>query len=97
MRHFIALALLGSTLAATVQAAPWIDDRGRLLTMQFAGAPADKLAAAGHDADAAAAMFKGLCLDTGLDRETAGGMDWSQRERVRAAGVAMRVAGALRR
>lgn len=72
MRHFIAFALIGSTVAATADAAPWIDDRGRVLTMQFAGAPVDKFTAAGHDASAAAAMFKNLCLDTGLQRETAG-------------------------
>jgi hypothetical protein len=72
MRHFIVFALVGSTVAAAAQAAPWLDERGRVLTMQFAGAPVDKLAAAGHDANAAAAMFKNLCLDTGLQRETAG-------------------------
>jgi hypothetical protein len=72
MRHFIAFALIGSTAAAAAQAAPWLDEHGRTLTMQFAGAPVDKLAAAGHDASAAVAMFKSLCLDTGLDRGTAG-------------------------
>ena len=71
MRHFIAFALIGLT-AAAAQAAPWLDEHGRTLTMQFAGAPVDKLAAAGHDASAAVAMFKSLCLDTGLDRATAG-------------------------
>ena len=72
MRHFIAFALIGSTVAVAAHAAPWLDERGRVLTMQFAGAPVDKLAAAGHDAGAAAAMFKSLCLDTGLNRESAG-------------------------
>jgi len=72
MRHFVAFALIGSTVAASAQAAPWLDERGRVLTMQFAGAPVDKFTAAGHDASAAAAMFKNLCLDTGLNRESAG-------------------------
>src|SRR4029434_5755251 len=72
MRHFVAFALIGSTVAASAQAAPWLHARGRVLTMQFAGAPVDKFTAAGHDASAAAAMFKSLCLDTGLNRESAG-------------------------
>jgi len=72
MRRFIAFALIGSTVAAFAEAAPWLDERGRVLTMQFAGAPVDKFTAAGHDAGAAAAMFKNLCLDTGLNRESAG-------------------------
>src|SRR4030095_3553115 len=54
------------------QAAPWLDERGRVLTMQFAGAPVDKFTAARPDASAAAARFQSLCLDTGLNRESAG-------------------------
>jgi hypothetical protein len=71
-RHLIALALLSACAAAAAPAAPWIDDRGRFLVMQFPGLPEDKLVASGHDLAAAAALFKKLCLDTTLERESAG-------------------------
>jgi hypothetical protein len=72
MRRHIAPALAGLMVAASAQAAPWIDDRGRFMEMQFPGAPNEKLVASGHDINAAVGLFKKLCLDTGTDRETAG-------------------------
>ena len=71
-RQLISIALLSSLAASAAHSAPWIDDRGRFVEMQFPGAPKDKLVVSGHDLYAAAALFKSLCLDTALDRETAG-------------------------
>jgi hypothetical protein len=69
-RALLGIALLGSASAAL--AGTWIDKYGRVTTLQAPGLSEAVLTPAARSAGDAAAAFKALCLDTGLNRTTAG-------------------------
>jgi hypothetical protein len=76
---FLAAALLPTAASAS---APWVDDLGRQMTMQFAGGGTATTPRSphGHDAAAFVSAFSRVCIDTGMVREVAGlaaeGLDW---------------------
>jgi hypothetical protein len=72
MRLAILAVLLGAVSSVAVASTPWVDDKGRQMTMQMPGDSPTLLHAAGHDAAAAANLFKAACLDTRLERQPAG-------------------------